>query len=223
MAVLYTAYNGRMNFTTFFFDLDETLYPHNNGLWGEIRKRIDIYLQDRMGFPPDQIATLRENYFMQYGTTLRGLQAHHNVNTEEYLAFVHDVPLAHYLRADPELRAAIQKITGRKYIFTNADANHANRVLETVGLQGLFDGIIDIHVIAPFCKPMQEAFRLALNAAGNPDPRVCVLLDDQRRVTREARQLGMYTILVGEQAPGEDADTALLRLADMPRLFEGRN
>jgi len=210
-----------MRFSTLFFDLDETLYPHNNGLWAEIRARINAYLYERMGFPLDQIESLRENYFSEYGTTLRGLQAHHKVDMDEYLAFVHDVPICQYLRPDPELRAAIQGIHARKFIFTNADTNHANRVLEAVGLQGLFNGIIDVHAIAPFCKPMPEAFELALKAAGSPDPHACVLLDDQRRITRAARHLGMYTILVGGLTADDDADAALLHLTDLPGLFDG--
>jgi putative hydrolase of the HAD superfamily len=210
-----------MRFSTFFFDLDETLYPHHNGLWNEIRARINTYLHERMGFPLDQIESIRENYFSEYGTTLRGLQAHHKVDTDEYLAFVHDVPIHQYLFPDPELRAAIQGIPARKFIFSNADTNHVNRVLEAVDLQGLFNGIIDVHVIAPFCKPMPEAFELALKAAGSPDPHACVLLDDQRRITRAARQLGMYTVLVGGLKPGDDADAALLHLIDLPGLLDG--
>src|SRR5512136_2568587 len=105
-----------MRFSTFFFDLDETLYPHNNGLWAEIRLRINAYLRDRMGFPPDQIESLRDGYFKEYGTTLRGLQAHYQVDTDDYLAFVHDVPIHLYLHPDPELRAAIQAVPGKKFI-----------------------------------------------------------------------------------------------------------
>ncbi len=200
MPVLYTAYNTPMRFSTFFFDLDETLYPHNSGVWEAIAGRINRYMTERMGFPPDQVVSIREKYFREYGTTLRGLQANHNVDMDEYLAFVHDVPISRFLHPNPELRTAIQGMPVRKFIFTNADTNHARRVLEAVGLQGLFDGIIDVHVIAPYCKPMPEAFELALKAAGSPDPHACVLLDDQRRITRAARRLGMYTILVGEAA-----------------------
>jgi putative hydrolase of the HAD superfamily len=212
-----------MRFSTFFFDLDETLYPPGSGLWSEVRARINAYLHERMGFPLDQVESLRENYFRTYGTTLRGLQAHHQVDMDDYLEFVHSVPIQQYLHPDPELRLAIQKIPARKFIFTNASANHANRVLEALGLQGLFDGIIDVHVITPFCKPMPQAFALALKAAGSPDPRLCVLLDDQRRITRTAHQLGMYTVLVGDTAPGQDADAALLHLTSLPDLFDGRN
>jgi putative hydrolase of the HAD superfamily len=212
-----------MHFSTFFFDLDETLYPHNSGVWEAIAGRINRYLIERMEFQPEQVVSIRERYFREYGTTLRGLQANHSVDMDDYLAFVHDVPISRYLHANPDLRKAIQGMTVRKFIFTNADTSHTRRVLEAVGLQGLFDGIIDVHVIAPFCKPMPEAFELALKFAGSPDPHACVLLDDQRRVTRTARLLGMYAVLVGEAPPGDDADATLLHLTDLPGMFEGNN
>jgi len=210
-----------MQFTTLFFDLDETLYPPDTGLWQAIAKRITLYMIERMGFPPEQVVGIREKYFREFGTTLRGLQANHNVDTEDYLAFVHAVPLDHYIQADPQVRTAIASLPARKFIFTNADANHARRVLEAVDLQGLFDGIIDVHSMAPYCKPMPEAFELALKAAGSPERQKCAVLDDQARITRAARQAGMYSILVGKADAGEDADAALPRLADLPALLDG--
>ena len=63
-----------MSFETLFFDLDATLYPESNGLWPEIRKNIDRYMLERMNIPETEIPKLRENYYLHYGTTLRGLQ-----------------------------------------------------------------------------------------------------------------------------------------------------
>ena len=211
-----------MPFTTIFFDLDDTLYPPSTGLWEAIGGRITQYMTERMGFPPEQVVSIREKYFREFGTTLRGLQANYNVDMDDYLAYVHNVPLERYIHPDPGVHAAIAGLPARKFIFTNADANHAKRVLNAVDLQGLFDGIIDVHSMAPFCKPMPEAFELALKAAGNPERRTCVFLDDQVRITRAARNLGMYTILVGKATPGEDADAALLSLTDLPGLLNGR-
>jgi putative hydrolase of the HAD superfamily len=211
-----------MQFTTFFFDLDETLYPHNSGVWEAVAGRITRYMIERMDFQPEQVVSIREKYFREFGTTLRGLQANHSVNMEDYLAFVHDVPIRRFLHPNPDLRIVIQALPVRKYIFTNADSNHAMRVLEAVGLQGLFDGIIDVHSIAPFCKPMPEAFELALKTVGSPDPQTCVLLDDQKRITQAARRLGMYTVLVGRDTPDGDADAALLNLTSLPGLFKGK-
>ena len=211
-----------MRFNTIFFDLDETLYPPSSGLWSAIRERINAYMHERMGIPPEQIGVLREQYFREYGTTLRGLQSNYTVDMDEYLAFVHNVPLEAHLNPDPELRGVIESLPARKFIFTNADSHHANRVLDVLGLQGLFDGILDVHTLAPYCKPMPESFELALQAAGSPDPHTCALLDDQARITRAARSLGLYTILVWKDSAGEDADAALVKWADLPGLLDGR-
>ena len=211
-----------MRFNTFFFDLDETLYPSSSGLWMQIRGRINTYMHERMGFSQDQIETLRERYFREYGTTLRGLQANHQVNADDYLNFVHNIPLEPYLRLDPELRLSIERLPGQKFIFTNADCAHAGRVTKALGLDGVFTGCIDVHVIAPYCKPMPESFLLALKAAGDPEKRKCVLVDDQPRITRAARALGIFTVLVGRDDPGFDADEALVRLTDLPGLLNGR-
>jgi putative hydrolase of the HAD superfamily len=211
-----------MRFNTLFFDLDETLYPRSSGLWIAIRERITTYMRERMGFPPGQIEQLREQYFQEYGTTLRGLQANYNVDIDEYLAFVHDVPLEEHLHPDLELRSIIAALPARKFIFTNADCAHASRVTKVLGLDGLWDNCIDVHVIAPYCKPMPGSFNLALKAAGSPHPRACALLDDQARITRAARSLGMHTILVGKESAGEDADAALAKWVDLPGLLDGQ-
>jgi putative hydrolase of the HAD superfamily len=198
-----------MHFDTLFFDLDETLYPSSSGLWLQVRDRINAFLHEKMGFPSDQVQVIREKFFLEYGTTLRGLQANYQVDMEEYLAYVHDIQLQPTLQPDAHMRAVIESLPGRKYILTNADCAHAGRVTRALGLDGLWTGCIDVHDMYPYCKPMPEAFKLALKAAGSPDPRACALLDDQARVTRAARQMGMFTILVGRQSPGEDADAAL--------------
>jgi putative hydrolase of the HAD superfamily len=141
-----------MRFTTFFFDLDETLYPSSSGLWTAIRANINAYMHERIGITLEQIEARREEYFREYGTTLRGLQANYQVDMEDYLAFVHAIPLDEYIHPDPAVRKMLAGIRARKFIFTNADQAHANRVLDALDLQGLFDGILDVHVIAPYSR-----------------------------------------------------------------------
>jgi len=219
MRLLYSVYNSAMRFSTLFFDLDETLYPASSGLWAAIRERINAYMRERMGFSPEEIDARREKYFREYGTTLRGLQANYQVDMEDYLAFVHAVPLDRYLQPDPALRAMLSGLPGHKFILTNADRAHAERVLNVLGLQGLFDAVLDVHVLAPYCKPMPESFQLALKAAGSPQPRDCVLIDDQARITHAAHDLGFYTVLVGKDGPQPDADASLSRLIDLPAVL----
>ena len=208
-----------MSISTIFFDLDDTLYPANNGLWNQIKDRIGLYMSERMGLPADQVPTLRRKYFEQYGTTLRGLEINHSINMLDYLAFVHDVPLRDYLKPNPLLRSVLEATPARKFIFTNADVNHAKRVLNVLELEGCFDGVVDVVAIAPYCKPMPESFAIALNLAGESDPQCCAMIDDLPRTTRAARQQGLFSILYGATEPHPDADAALADWADLPELL----
>jgi putative hydrolase of the HAD superfamily len=93
-----TSYNTRMSYTTLFFDLDDTLYSPKNGLWLAIRERMGEYMAERLGLPRDEIPAIRHLYYTTYGTTLRGLQRHYQVDSDDYLAYVHDLPLERYLQ-----------------------------------------------------------------------------------------------------------------------------
>ncbi|NOY98498.1 MAG: pyrimidine 5'-nucleotidase [Chloroflexi bacterium] len=211
-----------MNFTTIFFDLDDTLYPASSGLWAAIRGRIDLYMHERLGISWDDIPNLRRQYFETYGTTLRGIQINFDVDEADYLAFVHDLPLAAYLKPDPELRAVLEQLPARKFIFTNADAAHARRVLDILQVADCFDDILDVHAVAPYTKPQPEAFRRALEIAGESSPHRCVMIDDLPRTTRAARELGFFSILKGTGGAAPDADASILHWRDLPALLNGR-
>jgi len=208
-----------MRFSIIFFDLDDTLYPASTGLWKAIKERMNLYMRDIMGFPEEQVPVLREQYFKMYGTTLRGLQARHNVNVEEYLAYVHDLPLKDYLTPNPLQREIIASLPSRKLIFTNADANHARRVLSILKLDDLFETIVDVNAVAPYCKPMPESFAIAQELADEPDPRKCVIIDDLPRTTRAALEVGMPSILYGTEEPTEDASGVFTDWNHLPILL----
>ena len=175
-----------MRFTTLFFDLDDTLYPSTTGLWPAIKGRMNLYMIERLGIPEADVPFLREQYFKMYGTTLRGLQERHNVDKEDFLAFVHDLPLKEYLTPNPILRDVLASLSTRNLIFTNADVPHARRVLAALQLDDFFDTIVDVNAVAPYCKPMPESFAIAMDLADEPDPRKCVMIDDLPRTTRAA-------------------------------------
>jgi putative hydrolase of the HAD superfamily len=128
------------------------------------------------------------------------------------------VPLAQFLRPNPDLCGMLARYPQRKVILTNADAAHARRVLTVLGLQDCFKTIIDIKAMAPYCKPMPEAFQIALQRAGEPDASRCVLVDDAGHNCRAARQMGLYTIRIGS-GPEEDAHASIEELMDLPRVL----
>jgi putative hydrolase of the HAD superfamily len=207
-----------MPYSTLFIDLDDTLYPADSGVWKAIRQRIDMYVMERFHLPLEDARVRRQELFLRYGTTMRGLQAEYHVDEDEYLAFVHDVPLVDFLRPNPGLCQMLQSYPQRRVIFTNADVHHARRVLAVLGLSACFQQIIDIKALSPYCKPMQEAFRIALEIAGEPDPARCVLVDDQAHNVRAARAFGMQAIRVGALEPGFEKAT-ISRLDDLPAVL----
>lgn len=211
-----------MRFTTLFFDLDDTLYPSSTGLWHAIKERMNLYMRERLGLPENDIPILREQYFKMYGTTLRGLQERHNVDKDEYLAFVHDLPLRDYLTPNPVVRDVIASLPTRNLIFTNADVHHARRVLAALQLEELFDTVVDVNAVAPYCKPMPESFAIAMDLADEPDPRKCVMIDDLPRTTRAALNVGMASLLYGCEVATEDASGVFTDWTHLPILLGDR-
>jgi pyrimidine 5'-nucleotidase len=212
----FNKYNITMKIDTIFFDLDSTLYPESSGLWQAIRCRIDSYMLDEMGFSEQEIPTLRQKYLSEHGTTLKGLQIHHLIDPSHYLNYVHDLPLHDFLTSDPNLREILLSIPKCRWIFTNADADHANRVTSTLGISDCFDGVIDIHSLVPYCKPEKAAFSRALELAGNLTSKRCAFLDDSPINITVAKELGFFTILVGKNGNYKGTDRCVETIHQLP-------
>jgi putative hydrolase of the HAD superfamily len=206
-----------MSIETIFFDLDATLYPESNGLWPAIRSKIDQYMHEQVKIPQSNIRKLREDYYNHYGTTLRGLQIHYGVQAEEYLNFVHDLPLKNYLQPNPALRKILLSIHKKRWIFTNSDQSHVERVLSILGISDCFNGFVDVYALAPHCKPKQEAYQIALKLAGCANPATCAMLDDSINNLAPAKKMGFFTVWVGQNGTHPIADRTLSDIIDLPR------
>jgi len=204
-----------MQFSTLFFDLDATLYPASNGLWEQIRLRIYKFMLEEIGIPEAEIPATRDKYWTTYGTTLEGLRIHHQVEPDDYLKFVHDLPLRDFLKPDPVLRGLLETLPQDLWVFTNADHRHAGRVLNELGISDLFSGIVDLLALDFIVKPNRKAYQIALKLAGVTDPKKCVMFDDLIQNLIPAKELGFYTSLVGENGSSNQVDIQLLSIHDM--------
>ncbi|MBN1485038.1 MAG: pyrimidine 5'-nucleotidase [Chloroflexia bacterium] len=197
------AEDGRPRFLL--FDLDETLYPRNTRMFEEIGQRINAYME-RIGFDPEQVPQLRRHYFMRYGTTLRGLQLHHQVDTDDYLIFVHDFDVGRYIQPNAALERVLHELPQVKAIFTNATSEYAWRILTALGVEKHFEHILDIHAFDYHSKPDRYAFQVALETLQARAPE-CLLIEDNLRNIQMGKKLGMHTVLVSPDGePQEDAD-----------------
>jgi putative hydrolase of the HAD superfamily len=183
---------------TWLFDLDNTLYPLDSGLGVDISDRITTYVERLTGLPRDEARALQKRYLDQHGLTLKGLMLNHGVDPDEYHAMFADVSLQALAR-DPALIAAIERLPGRRLIFTNADAGHARRLMDHLGLADLFSETFHIESAGFIPKPDPESFR-RLIAAHGVNPATTAFFEDRALNLEPAAALGMTTVLVGADA-----------------------
>ena len=177
------------------FDLDDTLYPASCGLFRLVSVRITQTIARLLDLDPDRARALQRQYWLRYGTSLRGLILEHGLDPEPFLAFVHDVPVEEHLQVDPALRSMLEGLPGRRHIFTNGPREHATRVLRALGIDDLFESVFDIRHSAFVPKPDAEAFQRVLDALETQGSD-CILVDDAPPNLETARALGMQTIWV---------------------------
>lgn len=183
-----------------------------------IRDRIIDYMQVRLGLEMPEILSFRQYSLQKYGTTVIGLKERFNIDEFEFLEYVHDIDLANHLKKNTDLRKLISAYPQRKLIFTNADANHVNRILKFLDLKDLFNEVIDIHSMMPHLKPHQQAFDKALEIARLPSWDGCAFLDDHPANIEQARNLGIYSILIDEKFQNQD-ELRISSLFDLPNLI----
>ncbi len=183
---------------TWLFDLDNTLYPRESGLGALMEPVITDFVMEATGLARDEAYALQKRYLAEEGLTLRGLMIHHGVDPDAYHARFHDISLE-CLARDEELKAALGRLPGRRLIFTNADAVHAERVVERLGLGGLFDDVFHIGSAAFAPKPSRGAFDRIIEAHAIA-PRAAAFFEDAERNLAPAAALGMTTVLVGAHA-----------------------
>lgn len=210
---------------TIFFDLDGTLYPDvTGGVWDALRGRIEMYMQERLGVPKAKVRALRDSYLSRYGTTLRGLSLNYHIDPDDYLVYVHDVPIEDLIRPNGKLRELLSNLPQRKWVFTNSSLEHTRRVLAALGISAHFDGIVDIKAMAYRNKPELSSYTLALQRAGQQVASATLFVDDQPNNLDPAKSLGAGTVLIGTREPHPAADRSIARveqlLTAMPELIE---
>jgi len=183
---------------TWLFDLDNTLYPEDSGFMKQVEGRMTDFVAQAVGLPHDQAFVLQKKYFAEHGLTLKGLMLNHGTDPADFHALFHDLSLD-VLAQDHDLLEALTALPGRRFIFTNADDRHAERVLGHLGLTDLFEEVFHIHSFGFAPKPDPVGFERMIAAHGL-DPAATAFFEDSERNLKPAKDLGMTTVMVGPRA-----------------------
>jgi len=179
---------------TWVFDLDNTLYPHHINLWQQIDARMGEFVSNWLKVPREEARRIQKDYYLRYGTTMRGMMTLHGVRADDFLAYVHEIDHSP-LEANPALGEAIAKLPGRKLVLTNGSTDHVNAVLSRLGLVGHFEGVFDIIAAGFEPKPAPQTYRKFL-ADHTVDPTRAAMFEDLARNLVVPHDFGMTTVLV---------------------------
>jgi len=179
---------------TWLFDLDNTLYPADSGLFRQVHQRMGEFIERRLGLTPLAAKAVQRRMFERHGTTLRGLMTEYDVPPDTFLDYVHDIDVS-VVEPNPQLGQAIEGLPGRKLVFTNGSASHANRVLDRLGIAESIDDIEDIVSFGFQPKPHPAIYdRIVKRHAITPER--AVMVEDRAVHLEPAHALGMTTVWV---------------------------
>ncbi|KAK4749746.1 hypothetical protein SAY87_027195 [Trapa incisa] len=139
------------------FDMDDTLYPMSTGINLACRRNIEEFMLQNLGIEESEVPLMCLELYKEYGTTMAGLKAlGYEFDDDEFHAYVHGRLPYEKLKPDPVLRNLLLSMPQCKIIFTNADKDHAARVLSRLGLEDCFEGVICFETLNSPLEPAEE-------------------------------------------------------------------
>ena len=185
------------DYNSWIFDLDNTIYPAESGLFDQVSYRMTAFIQETFNLDRDGAFALQKDLFRRYGTTARGLMEDHNMDPQDFLSYVHDIDLSG-VTPDAELDSALANLPGKKVIFTNGTTRHATRILDAYGIAHHFDYCYDIIEAQHRPKPDPLIYDELLERAGLTATKA-VMVEDMAVNLKPAAERGITTIWLDHQ------------------------
>ena len=185
------------DFSHWIFDLDNTLYPEDENIFPQVKKRIIEFISIEFQIDTVSANKKRKKLFNKYGTSLRGLMLENKINPEKFLEYVHDIDLS-IIKKNLKLNSALKKINGKKYIFTNGSFKHAESVLQKLGIEKNFHSIHSIETSSYIPKPSKHAYEKMI-LKENIDVLRAIMFEDTNWNLQTAKMLGITTVLISSK------------------------
>ena len=128
------------SFENWIFDLDNTIYDIKAGLFVKISERITQNIMEVLSFTKEEANLVRSDMYKKYGLTLTGLMKEYEIDPDKYLDFIHDVTHPE-LQYEKQLKLSLNNLSGKKFIYTNASQDHAEKILSAMGIVAEFEKI----------------------------------------------------------------------------------
>lgn len=202
---------------TWLFDLDNTLHNASPHIFPHINRAMRDYIERHLHLDRQAANRLRQHYWERYGATLLGLIRHHQTDPNHFLQETHDfADLRSMIVFDPATLPMLQRLPGRKILFSNAPRHYLESLLRLTGLWHCFDARYSVESLGFRPKPMPGGFH-ALLRAERLQARQCIMVEDSLVNLVTAKKLGMKTVWVNpglRQSPY--VDVKIKSVLDLP-------
>ena len=180
--------------STWIFDLDNTLYSADSGIFQQVHTLMGKFVSAHLNIDIKKAKELQRKYYRQHGTTLRGMMDNHNVDPDHFLSEVHQLDYS-IVGPNFKLNRELKKLTGRKIIFTNANRQHTEDILNRLELTNLFDEIFDIKTANYIPKPESSPYEQIISEF-NIDPITTIMFDDIAKNLVPAKNVGFASVWI---------------------------
>lgn len=199
------------------FDLDNTLHDARRHIFPSMHLQIQDFLKKNFGVDEAGASRMRHDFWVKYGTTLRGLMRHHGTDPRAFLAETHVFPeLADMVVHENAVKHALLRLGGTRLVFSNAPRHYVEEVLRATGLRRFFKAVYTIEDARYRGKPDLHGFH-ALLRKHDLDPHRCAMIDDIPENLRTAHRLGMSTVWVSRSGrPPAYVDLRVASVTELP-------
>ena len=179
---------------TWIFDLDNTLYSADSGIFQQVHELMGKFVSNHLKIEINEAKKIQKKYYKLHGTTLRGMMDNHGVDPDYFLSEVHKLDYS-IVTSNKELNAQLNKLYGKKIIYTNANMQHTLDVLERIELANFFDEIFDIKMADYIPKPEITPYEQIIKKY-NLKPNSCAMFDDIAKNLVPAKKVGFTSIWI---------------------------
>lgn len=183
--------------TAWLFDLDDTLYAPKTGFSKHMSKVQHQALADQLNIDMEQVRPYLLALVEKHGgAPFTGLFKESAIDMDLFIE--EGFKLDHGMLSEcAETASSLDKLHGRKFIFTNSPKVHAENVLKALGLSEVFDvqSIFDVTRLAYDSKPLKSSFKKVLVEVGESGEN-CAMIEDSLPNLKMAKSLGMTTVWV---------------------------
>lgn len=208
------------------FDVDDTLYPASSGLGHELGRRMVEFTARHLGVGRERAGALIAEGRRRHGTTLSWLCAEADLQSPEpFIEAIHPADLSPWITDDHarEAREALDAIDLPAAVLTNGPREHAQRVLERLGISDRFERVFDLRENGFVGKPARHAYRRALDEL-SLDATTTLFVDDVVQYLLPFRDLGGRIVHMTTPGSANGEVPSVTSLRDLVRIiYPGRS